>query len=181
MANGSTSEKPAKTERRFFDAKGEPTARASGDVVRASVTFVDTGEVLEMDFTKLSKEMITAGAAFGIMTSVTNAAGGHNPNATPFERALDRWEVILGGEWQGEREGGPQTALLVEAAVALGYDEGAVKSKLKSGEISGATLLKNAAFEAKVLELKAAKLEKRRAEAAGKSAAALGDLKALLG
>jgi hypothetical protein len=181
MANGSNDPRPAKTERRFFDKDGKPSPRASGDVVRASVTFVESGEVIEMDLTKLSPEMITAAAAFGIMTSVTNAAGGSNPNATPFERALDRWDTIESGEWQGEREGGPQINLIVQAAVALGYDETAVRAKFKSGEITAAQLMKNEAIEVKVLELKEANLAAKRKAAQGKAGAAASDLKSLLG
>lgn len=180
MANGSEP-RSSKTERRFYNAKGDETARAGGDIVKAKVTFTETGEEIEMDFTQLSPEMVTAAAAFGIMTSVTNAAGGSNPNATPFERALDRWETIAGGEWQGEREGGPQIGLIVEAAVALGYDEAAVRAKFKSGEITAAQLMKNAAIEAKVLELKEAKMALRRKDAQAKAGAAAGDLKSLLG
>ena len=181
MANGKDEPRASKTERRFFDKAGKEAARASGDVVRASVTFVETGEVIDMDFTKLSPEMITAAAAFGIMTSVTNAAGGHNPNATPFDRALDRWDTIESGEWQGEREGGPQINLIVEAAVSLGYDEAAVRAKFKSGEITAAQLMKNAAIEARVLELKEAKLIQRRKAAQANASAAASDLKSLLG
>jgi hypothetical protein len=181
MANGSTEPRSSKTERRFYNAKGEESARAGGDTVRMKVTFIDDGGAIDMDLTKLTPEMVTAAAAFGIMTSVTNAAGGSNPNATPFERALDRWETIEGGEWQGEREGGPQTGLIVEAAVALGYDEDSVRAKFKSGEITAAQLLKNATIEAKVLELKEAKMVARRKDAQSRAAAAAGDLKALLG
>lgn len=181
MANGSTETKGPKTERRFFGKDGKPNPRASGDVIRASVTFTDTGEVLEMDFSKLTPEMVTAAAAFGIMTSVTNAAGGHNPNATPFDRALDRWDTIESGEWQGEREGGPQIGLIVQAAVSLGYDEAAVRAKFKSGEITAAQLMKNEAIEVKVLELKEANLAAKRKAAQGKASAAAGDLKSILG
>ena len=181
MANGSTEPRASKTERRFYNAKGEESARASGDVKALKVVFTETGEELPMDLTKLSPEMITAAAAFGIMTSVTNAAGGSNPNATPYERALDRWETIEGGEWQGEREGGPQTGVVIEALVSLGYDEAATRAKFKSGEITVAQLLKNAAVEAKVLEIKEAKMAARRKDAQARAQAAAGDLKSIMG
>jgi hypothetical protein len=184
MANGTTREYTSKTERRFYNAEGKESARAQPDTIRAVITFLgDDGGVIEAKQEDFNDGVRNAGWWFGWSTSVTNAAGGTNPNATPYERALDRSETLSGedGEWQGEREGGPQIGLIVEAAVSLGYDEAQVRNKFKSGEITAAQLLKNAAIEAKVLELKEAKLAQRRKSAMANASAAAGALKDLLG
>ena len=183
MTNGTPKER-GKTERRFYNANGDESARAQHDTERMTVTFLgdeDEGAVLEMPMSQLKREVMQAAAGFGIMTSVTNAAGGSNPNASPYERASDRWATLVEGQWTGERESGPRIGDIVTAAASLGYDEETVRAKLVSNELSATQLMKNAAIEAAVLKIRAARAADRQRSAEAKAGAAKGDLDALLG
>ncbi len=181
MVNGVTKDR-SKTERRFFDSNQKEGSRAQHDTERMTVTFCETDEILEMDLGSLDKGVLQAAAAFGIMTSVTNAAGGHHPTDSPFVRACDRWATLSEDNvWQGEREGGgARIGDIVEAAVSFGYDRDTVTTKLKGGEVTAATLMQNKAIAAKVLEIRAQKaIDKAKAAKAGSNDS--DDLDALLG
>lgn len=177
----SATKERSKTERRFYDSNGKEGNRAQHDTERMSVAFLDSDDVLDMDLGSLDKGVLQAAAAFGIMTSVTNAAGGHHPTDSPFTRACDRWATLSEDKvWQGEREGGgARIGDIVEAAVSFGYDRDTVTTKLKSGEVTAATLMQNKAIAAKVLELRAQKaIEKAKAAKGGEDDS--GNLDALL-
>ncbi len=156
----------AKTIRTFYNAEGKPSNRAQKDTVRMTCEFVEEGKTLDMDWDNVQSGVQNASGCFGAMTSVTNAAGGHHPTMSPFERACERWGTIReDGEWQGEREGGPQTGLVVEAAVSFGHDRENLLRKLKDESITVATLMQNKAIAAKVLELRALKAVDRAKQA----------------
>lgn len=174
----------AKTERRFFNAKGEETARAGEDTVKASITFLgDGGGVLELNDADFTPGVKNAAAWFGFVTSITNAAGGNNATLSPFERAAERLSTLEGedGEWQGEREGGPQTGLVLEAAARIGYDKAAVKAKLADGSVTVAQLSSIPEIEDMLYTIRAEKLAERQKAAKARDRKAGPDLKTLLG
>ena len=171
----------AKTERRFIDAKGEATARASAETAAAAIKFLgEEGGELKFSKENFNEGVWNAAAYFGLVTSITNAAGGKHATLSPFERAADRLEGLSGadGEWQGEREGGPQTGIILEALERLGYDKAQVKARLQDGSVKLADLSQAEGVEDTVLAIRAERIEAKRkaAKAAGKPATSLDDL-----
>ncbi len=174
----------AKTERRFFNAKGEESARAGEDTVRATITFLgEGGGVLELKREDFQDGVFNAAAWFGFVTSITNAAGGNNAALSPFERAAERLSTLEGedGEWQGERDGGPQTGLVLEAVSRIGYDKAAIKAKLQANELTIAQLSSIPEVEDMMFTIRAEKLAERQKAAKAKDRKPGADLKTLLG
>lgn len=106
-----------KTVRSFLNADGESSPRARLDSVKGRVQFTGTSEVLDFNYDDLSPEVARAAALFGIMTSVTNTVGKAGMTTDEMvEAAQARLDTILEGSWSAERQSGPRTNDLLEAA-----------------------------------------------------------------
>jgi hypothetical protein len=125
-----------KTKRFFLDASGETSPRARLDSVAGRVTFVASGEILDFNWDDLTPEVQRAAGLFGIMTSVTNTVGRAGmTDEDMFTAASDRLGTILDGEWSAERQSGPRTSDLIEAAGRAFAERGMTFSDEKAAEI----------------------------------------------
>lgn len=163
----------------FITNSGEETARAGGDVKAIKFFFPERDETQVMNLSDLSDEMVAAAAAFGISTSVSNTFGAADMSVDDaIEAAAARWETLVGGTWSGERETGPRTSLLLEAAKLLRSKSGiapdknweeAFTAKITSGEVTAKNLLAKPQFAAAYEEIKSQRQEERRKRAAEKA------------
>lgn len=115
---GGDRKRAEKTKRLFLNEAGEAFPRANLESVAGKVIFVGTGEELTFRFEDLSPEIARAAALFGIMTSVTNTVGRADMSEDEMiEAAAARLSSILeDGRWSAERQSGPRTSDLLEAA-----------------------------------------------------------------
>lgn len=112
---GST-KRAEKTIRTFYNAAGEESARARLDSVKFRVTFVESGDFVELGWDELSPEVQRAAGLYGIMTSVTNTVGQKGLSAADMlENASSRLETIRNGAWSAEVKAGARTSDFVEA------------------------------------------------------------------
>lgn len=186
-----TSKRPEQFKVLFKGADGTPGVRAPLNVVSMSIEQIGTGNVLEFSFedlpgfADLPEGAVRAGAAFGIKTSITNTAGSKTLSADEKWDAIeDRAKVILANAWSAERETGPRTNDVVEAAARVQASRGkpmddaaraAFATRLANEEIKSSDLLKNSAFRA---AYDAIKLERWQAKAAKSAEAAKGQASA---
>lgn len=115
----STRTRAEKTKRLFLTASGEATPRAGLESVAGKIIFVGAEDSpLTFKYDDLSPEVARAAALFGIMTSVTNTVGRADMSlADMYEAAEARLAAIVDeGRWSAERESGPRTNDLIEAA-----------------------------------------------------------------
>lgn len=186
------SKKTRITKRTFVDGSGEVSGRAGLETQTINVEFVDNGHNLVINMNELSPGVLNAAAAFGLVTSITNAFGGMKDVDEMIEAAEARLETLSEGQWAAERQTGERTSDLVEAICRVQAEAGVTVSdearaefakriKDESDPLDRKTLLANArvaaAFEAIKLERAQARAAKKAQEAEGSSA----DLSDLLG
>lgn len=155
--------------RRSFKSKdGSYSSRATPDVVGFKIELIEDGEVahtIERDLAGFDPGVLRAAAAFGFVTSITNTFGGiKGPFEEIIQAAEDRLAVFDEGDWTGERQGGPRTSHLLEAAIAVRADAGKETSdewkskfqaQLKADENFARDLQKDPIFAAKLAAIKA--------------------------
>lgn len=185
MANAETA--PAKTTKprlveRYFLIPGDdkPYPRANPQATKVIHKWKETGDVLEMDLSKLTEEMKLCAIQFGISQVVGNAYGGETDASEAYDKGERRWETILSGQWGQERVVGDRTGDLVEAFAKAYSDAGktvtdewkkGVQEKIDSGEIDATEVKKNPKIKAALDSIKLARAQER----AKKSAAAAAD------
>lgn len=164
-----TGTKRKEVSRRTFKGKdGSWTSRATPDTVGFKIELVEDGEVahtIERDLVAFDESVRNAAAAFGFVTSITNTFGGiKGPIEELISAAEDRLAVFDEGDWTGERQGGPRTSHLLEAAIAVRADAGKETSDewkakfqaaLKADENYAKELQKDPTFAAKLAAIKA--------------------------
>ena len=109
----------AVSKRTFKNEAGEYTPRVNTDSNGFRVELVETGHISEKSLSDFPQEIINAAALFGLVTSITNTFGGLK-DADEMAEAMDsRIELLMSGEWSGDRETGPRTSDILEAYVAF--------------------------------------------------------------
>ena len=171
-----------KTKRFFLDESGEASPRAGLTSTAGRIVFVETGDTLEFAYEELTPEIRRAAALFGIMTSVTNTVGRADMTVDEMvDAATARLEAIVqDGRWSAERQSGPRTGDLVEAA-ARWYAErnkefsaetrAAISQKLadeNEGDAYRKKLLANESFAAHFAAIKAERAAERASKAKAK-------------
>lgn len=178
LESGSTRTRAEKTKRFFLNADGEPSPRTRLDSVAGRVHFVGSDETLEFRWDDLTAEVQRAAGLFGIMTSVTNTVGRAGmTDEEMYQAASDRLATILDGEWSAERQVGPRTSDLIEAAARAFAERGMafpaekreeIRQKL-ADETTGAeyraTLLSKTSIKAHFEAIKAERAAERAAKA----------------
>lgn len=117
--SASPSKRAEKTKRYFLDAEGEASPRASLKSVAGRIVFVGReSEPLEFSVDELTNDVKNAAALFGIMTSVTNTVGRADMTLDDMIEAAEARlkSIVEDGRWSAERESGPRTNDLIEAA-----------------------------------------------------------------
>lgn len=117
--SASTSKRAEKTKRYFLDSKGEASPRASLQSVAGKIVFVGReSEPLTFAISDLTEDVKNAAALFGIMTSVTNTVGRADMTLDDMIEAAEARlkSIVEDGRWSAERESGPRTNDLIEAA-----------------------------------------------------------------
>jgi hypothetical protein len=131
----STRTRAEKTKRSFFNAAGETSPRARLDSIGGKIIFLPSGEELDFNWDDLTPEVQRAAGLFGIMTSTTNTVGRAGmTDDEMFQAASDRLGTILDGEWSAERQSGPRTSDLIEAAERAYTERGMTLSEEKIAE-----------------------------------------------
>ena len=132
----STRTRAEKTKRFFLNAEGETSPRARLDSIGGRIVFLPSNEELEFMWADLTPEVQRAAGLFGIMTSTTNTVGRAGmTDDEMFQAASDRLGTILDGEWSAERQSGPRTSDLIEAAGRAFAERGLEFSEAKANEI----------------------------------------------
>lgn len=168
--------------RSFKSNDGNWTSRATPDVVAFKIELIEDGEVahtIERQLKDFDAGVLRAAAAFGFVTSITNTFGGiKGPVEEIIQAAEDRLAVFDEGDWTGERQGGPRTSHLLEAAIAVRADAGKETSEewkqkfsanLKADENFAKELQKDPMFAAKLAAIKAKAAAERATAAAEKA------------
>jgi hypothetical protein len=173
------------TKRSFYNAKNEESARALPDTAGAKVLFVENDFLLEMPFSEIPgfddipEGVLRQGFAFGVMTSATNTVGSSKLTLDEKIEACEaRWDSIKNGAWSAERESGPRTNDLLEAASRVQAASGkpwddarkaAFASKLANEEGFAKTVESNTSIKAQLDTIKLERAQ-RRAEKSAKAA-----------
>lgn len=114
------SERSAKTQRLFYNAKGEESNRVQLDSTGFKVIYVPTGYVAEAKLEDFSDEVRNAGFLFGVVTNITNAIGSKKLTDEECVESIEaRMETLTSGRWTSERDTGPRTSDLIEAMKRL--------------------------------------------------------------
>lgn len=170
------------SKRSFKNQDGTYTSRATPDTIGFKIEILEDGEVahtIERDLGKFDQGVLRAAAAFGFVTSITNTFGGvKGPIEEVISAAEDRLAVFDEGDWTGERQGGPRTSQLLDAAIEVRKDAGKETSEewkakfqaaLKADENYAKELQKDPMFAAKLAAIKAKAAAERATAAAEKA------------
>lgn len=174
------------TKRVFIDGDGKEFPRASADTVAAKIYWLDEGKPVHE--TSLEREsfndgVFNAGGWFGIMTSVTNAAGGAEDLDDAIEKAEARLESLTRGNWSAERETGPRSGDLVEAIARHHAQKGKeldsawrerMAEKFNSKELDAKVYEKDPTIRVYLLAIRKERADARYAAAAAKAKEATG-------
>ena len=113
------------TKRSFKNEAGEYTGRASTGTTGFRIELVESGDAFEHLLSEFSPGVISAAAAFGLVTSITNTVGGKSLSAEERKELMqDRIDTLLDGEWSAERQSGPRSSQLLEAWVRVRTEAG---------------------------------------------------------
>lgn len=163
------------TKRFFIGDDGKPSARALPDTQALRIEWQENGHVTNFDMTALSDEVTCAAAAFGVMTSATNAAGGAEDVDEAIDRCEDRLKTLLAGAWAAERETGPRVGDLVEAiaryqkskgkTLADGWQE-RMAEQFSAKQLDAKAYEKDPAVRVHLLAIKKERADERYAKAA---------------
>lgn len=166
------------SKRSFVNAAGEYTGRVNPDSIGFKIEFVETGDTIEQQLTDFSDGVRNAAALFGLVTSITNTFGGVKVPEEAIAAAQERLEILLEGDWASERQSGPRSSHILEAAVAVRADAGKdttdewkdkFLAAIKADENYVKELAKDPAFAAKLAAIKAKAAQERAAKAAEKA------------
>lgn len=167
------------TKRSFLLPDGNYSGRATTSVQGFRIELVENSQVFEHSLSDFSEDVLRAAAAFGIVTSVTNAIGGKNLSVEERAELIeDRLATFLEGEWASERQSGPRSSQLLDAIVQVRLDNGkessqewkdAMSIKLKDDEEARKGYMNNPLIRAALEKIKAEAAAKRAQAAAAKA------------
>ncbi|MGH9968975.1 MAG: hypothetical protein ACREBG_14400, partial [Pyrinomonadaceae bacterium] len=101
--NVSTGKRERTTRRWFVDKDGNKSSRAHVDAIGFGVEFVGTETLIEANLVDYNEGVVNAAALFGLVTSITNAAGGADKSDEDrLSASQDRHEALLEGEWSAD-------------------------------------------------------------------------------
>lgn len=184
----STRDKVSK--RSFVDKDGNWAGRVSVDTVGFKIDILsEDGEVahtIDKALGDFTEGVLNAAAAFGLVTAITNTFGGiKGPRQEVVDAAEERLAALLEGDWSTDRQSGPRTSHILDAAIAVAADAGKEVTeewkekfiaRYKSDEEFAKALNKDAVFQAKLTAIKAKAAQER----ATKAAEAAKDVKSVL-
>lgn len=144
------------------------------------------GHTLDVNLADLPEHIIRQAAAFGLNTTIGNAAGGVEDEADIIDALEDRIASLTAGNWAAERQSGPRGSDIVDAVARVYKDAGKdypeaarndLMQKLYSKELKPQAVLNKdpriaAAYAAIKAERQAARLAKLK-DAAAKTAGEL--------